>query len=85
MIPSTFKIDSIYVASGDAEASSFVAALRKDETVAVIRVATGEYRTVVFTAEQEAEADSLPYDGRDGHEQVASRFLRDGELLVSVH
>lgn len=73
---------SNFTADSEREAVSFVATIRGEETVALIRVAIGEYRTVIFSEAEQAEADELPGDGPT---EVAGRFLRPGEALVSVH
>lgn len=81
IIPASFS------AENDREAGAVLAYLRETETVALIGSQPGQYRTVIFTAEQEAEAERLRYDVQrdlDGHRIVASRFLTEGERLIGV-
>lgn len=95
-IPTTIAVQRLYNDRADRDACSIIAARRQMESVALILVSrdpasteerTHRYRTVILTAEEEAEAERLPYslEAGDGPTQVANRHLRDGETLISVY
>jgi hypothetical protein len=85
IMANTLLLGSINVAT-DGDAATYVANVRQDETVALIRVRDGEYRAVMLTAAEQDEAEGIAYtiDHGEGLAVVARRHLRAGETLLGI-